>query len=1028
MFLADASTKRPVAMSCLLIALVGLGLNSYRKMSLENLPSFDIPYVTIITTWVGATPADIEKDVAKRIDDAVGSLDGLKHIDSQCMENVCQTTLEFDMDVDVDTAAVDVREKIDKILEDLPKDCERPVIEKININATAVVKLAIVGDATLAEKYDYADNTLADQFSTLKGVGRVDIISGNDREVHIELDREKMVAAGITSAQVITAVQNNINSMPAGRIRDNGTEISVKFDAEYASVEAIADFEVISKDGIRRKIADLGEVMMTTDEVRQLAWLNGQPCVVLDIVKKSEGNTVETVKLCQAKVAELNKSMPGGMRLEWVSDDGASVEASVNSTLSDIISGIVLCAVILLFFLGDLRTTIIICITMPLTIIISFFFMQLMGLTLNTITLLATGLSIGILVSNSIVVLENVVRRMEDTPDPWEAARLGTSEVAVSVLASAGTNVVVMIPIAMMTSIVGMIFTPFATTTLIVNLSSIFISFTLTPILCAIFLRGANKRRQTFLTKAINWWLGRINALSQVYTTFLRFLARSRILTCAIVLGSVVLVIHAFSFAGSLGFNFISESDRGRIMIKLEYPVNYDINQTAERVNQVAQRLKDQPDLINMLVTVGKVDSFGGKALEAVYASQIQLRYKEKDQRDWSIFDKLKELRKILETESGAFITVAVQAEMGGISAPLTMNITGADLDTLDTLGRQLRNTALHTPGTATVDTSVREGKPQFLITPKRTVLNDFGMTSTTLGTMLRGNLEGIEAATYKAGDRSYDIRVKYHEIQGRDQVHRFMVPGPDGQPVLLSAIADIKEQPIPVSIYRRDKFRIAQITGTLQEGASLQQVLESINKQVHDQNMLPPGYTLSSAGDAEMMADAVADFAEAIILASFLTFLTLSAILESFSRPFIVLLTLPYGLVGVLWSLRLTNRGIDIMVMMGGLMLIGVVVNAAILIIDRFGHLKANGALPHEAMVNGAGDSFRAVIMVILASALGMLPMAVANGIGSELRVGIGAASFGGVVVAGILTIIAIPLVYCMFTRKPTSAQRTIK
>lgn len=1005
-------------MTCLLIALVGLGLNSYRKMSLESLPSFDVPYVTVRTVWVGATPSDIEKDVAKRIDDAVSSLDGLKHVDSQCMENICYTTLEFNMGVDVDVAAVDVREKIDAILEDLPEDCERPVIEKVNINASAVVKLAITGDATMEEKYDYADNTLSDQFSTITGVGRVDIISGNEREVHIELDRQKMVAAGITTAEVIAAVKDNINTLPSGRVRDSGTEISVKFDAEYAKVEEINNFEVVSRNGIRRRISDLGRVFMTTDEVRQLAWFNGQPCVILSIVKKSEGNTVKTVNLCKARMEELNQHLPGGMHLEWISDDGGSVQASVDSTLSDIVSGIMLCAAILLFFLGNLRTTLIVCISMPLTIIISFFFMNLFGLTLNTITLLATGLSIGILVSNSIVVLENVVRRMEDTPNRWEAANKGTSEVAVSVLASAGTNVVVMLPIAMMTSMVGEVFRPFATTTLIVNIASIFISFTLTPILCACLLRPG-QQRQTRIRRAISWWLGRIEALSQAYARALRWVANRRWLAALAVGVSLLLLFNALSMGGSLGFTFMEELDHGKIMIKLEYPVNYDLQHTAQRVRAVAERLEQFPDLINMMVTVGKVDSFGTSALEAVYTGQIQLRYKEKTEREWSIFERIDQIRELLSDEPGAFITVAVQSEMGGISMPITLNISGSDLDTLDEAGRKIKAIAENTAGTASIDSSVREGKPQLLISPRRTILQDVAMTSSTLGTILRGNLEGIKAATYKSGDRSFDIRVKYAEIPGKSQVAQFMIPGKDGQPVRLESIAEIKEHTIPVSIYRRDKSRIVQVIGTLEPGAKLQQVLNAIQDKIEEQEVLPAGYRISSSGDAEYMDDAIADFAEAIILASFLTFLTLAAILESFWRPFLILLTLPYGLIGVIWSLKLTGYGINIFVMLGVVMLIGVVVNAAVLIIDRFGQLRDQGQSPHSAMIGGAGESFRAVIMVILASALGMLPMATANGIGSELRVGIGVASFGGVLVAGVLTVFVLPLCYCVLTRK---------
>jgi len=1020
MFLADASTKRPVAMSCLLIALTVLGLNAYRKMSVESLPKIDIPYITISTTWVGATPGDIETDVTKHIEDAVSGLDGLKHIESQCMENMSLVILEFNIDVDVDVAAVDVREKIDGILQDLPSECERPVIEKDDINATAVATLALIGEATLEEKYDYVDDILGDKFSSLPGVAKVDIIGGNEREVHVELDRQTLASAGLTSADVVSALQNNVGSVPAGTVKDGGREFSVKYDSEYSTVEAISSLEVVNKDGVRRYLRDLGTVRMTTEEMREKAFYNGQPAILMKVVKKAEGNTVKVVNEVRKRMQQVQDSLPGGMHLEWVRDDGRHIQASVDNTLADIIGGIILCGIILLLFLGNIRTTLLVCITMPLTVVVSFFGMGLLNYTLNNSTLLAIGLSVGILVSNSIVVLENVVKRFQDTPDRWEAARVGTSEVAVAVIASAGTNVVVMLPIGMMTVMVGKFFSPFALTTLIVNIASIFISFTLTPILCALLLRPDDPNAKLSpLARFGRWWQGRLKALGDKYKQMMGYLADHKLASLLVILGALILLLHAFSFADTLGFTFFDPADRGEIFVKLEFPVDYNLERTTQRVLAIEQKLLKFDGIINSVVATGKVDSFGGDATQAVYLGQIQLRFQDKMDRPWTIFERMKEIENVLKDETDCIITVAVQSELGGMQTPVQLEIHGDDLAMLDDVGTKVKQIVANVPGTASVDSSVRDGKPQLLVTPNRPVLSDRGMPTTAVGTILRGNLEGIEAATFKTGARSFDIRVKFKEEFGKDQVPAFQVPGNGGNPVSVEAVANLVETRIPVSISRMDKQRVVDVTSTLDADARLQLVLDKIMADVEEANVLPSGYTIREAGDGEMMEESVGAFLEAIILAILLTYLTLSAILESFVRPFLILFTLPLGLIGVLWGLRLGNYGISIFVLLGTLMLIGVVVNAAVVIIDRMSQLQRAGKGRRESMVLALGDTFRAVLMLVMASSLGMLPMALGRGLGSEMRAGIGTASFGGVLVSGILTMLVLPLIYTLFTKK---------
>ena len=1021
MFLATASTKRPIAMSCLLIALIALGLNSYRKLSIENMPAVDIPYIAVVTQWVGASPEDVEKDVSKHVEDAVSGIDGLKHVESSSLENVSQIVLEFNLGTDVDAAAQDVREKLDGILADLPADAERPVIQKTNINAAPIANVFLSGDAPIDDLYDYADNVVADRFATIPGVGEVQVIGGNEREVWVELDRERLAAAGLTTADVVAALQGGILNLPGGRIREQGSEFAVRFDAEYQNVADVANLEVANRDGARRKLGDLGTVRMTTAEVRQRAILDGRRGVVLKIVKKAEGNIVSLVEETRRRFAEIQETLPGGMELTWISDEAENIQASVDSAVASVWQAVLLCAFILFVFLVNVRTTVVVAITMPATIVVSLFFMHLSGQTLNTPTLLAIGLSTGVLVSNSIVVLENIVSKFETMDDHWEAARIGTSEMTVAVLASAGTNVIVMLPIAMMTSLAGRMLTPFAITTLIVNAASIFISFTLTPILCALLLEPASRRKDNVFARFGKRWENGFQAAAGRYVAGLRRVAGRKRWNLPIVAGFVLVFLATLKFGGSrLGFTFFETADNGRIFVRVETPPYYDLEKTVARLEGIQARLLGYSDLTHVLTTAGKAESMSGQASEGVYMGQIELLFKPKTARAWKIADRLTEIRNLLKDETDCLISASVPGIMGGQSFQIDRNLSGADLDVLDQTALAIQNAARDLPGVEFLETTVRDTKPEIRVLPKRPILSDLGLTPALLGTIVRANVEGIEAADFKRGDRTYDVRVKLAEQSGKDQIRQFLLPGADGRPVPLETVADVVEARVKTQIYRYDKQRTVKILGDIQPGATMSGVGAEVARTIAEQKLLPAGYVMDNAGFSEMMDETVADFGEAILLAAFLTLLTLAAILESWSRPALVLLTLPMGLVGVIWALVLGHHAITMLVLLGILMLIGVVVNAAILIVDKMAQHIHEGVCRREAMLTAIAEEFRPVLMVILASGLGMLPMAIGAGIGSENRAGIGIASVAGVLVAGVLTITVLPLIYTLFTGKP--------
>ncbi len=1018
MILSDFSVRRPVAMSSLIIGLTLLGLNSYRKMGLELMPKMDAPFVTVVTIYPGAAPEDLETDVAKRIEDAVVSIDGLKHVTSTCMENVCMTFLEFQMSVDVDVAAVDVREKLDLIRSEFPDDVEDPKIQKFDVNATPIVNLALTGNASREELYDYADNTLSDRLTVISGVAEVQLIGGAEREVHVELDRDKLAARSLTSMDVVQAIGNAVRTIPSGRLRDRGAEYAVKFDADYDNVVDLADLEIANEDGRRCYIRDMGQVRMTTEELRQMATINGRPCIAIKVVKKADANAVKVANAVRDAMASLNNELPAGMELIWVDDDGRFIEANNQSAWINVFQGILLTGAILFLFLYNVRTLFVVCVSMPLTIVIGLFFMQAVGYTLNTSTLIAIGMSVGILVTNSIVVLEAIDKRLNETGDPKKAALIGSAEAFIAVLASAGTNVVVLFPLAVMSSKVGMFIGPLAMTMFIMTAVSLFISFTLTPMLCSLILRPRQEGSRSLLARMERGWNLGFDRLVGGYRWGLEFAEHHRWAAVLVLVAVIGMLVHSFRVAGTLGSSAFSETDMGRVYLKLEFPTRYSLNETVRRVQQAEERMKDLPELKHILTTVGKVEAMLGQSSEGVYLAQILMKFSERDERDIAIAELKEMVRSRIASYPGAIVSVSQPAIIGGQSNPVELEIAGDDLRTLDDLAMTCLSLARDIPGFRDPDTTVRPGKPEIRIEPRRAVLSDLEAPAVGLGLALRANLEGIEAGTYKQDARNYDIVVKLKEEEGKEQVEDFLFPGSAGHPLLLANVGEIVESEIPIQITRKNKRRIAKLTSQLDRGLPLGSAVQKLSGAIDEQADLPSGYDYTFAGEYEVMNEGQLGLAEAGIMSLVLVVLTLAAILESFRQPALILVTIPLALVGAFWALALGGQSISIFVIMGIVMMIGIVVNNAILIMDQFNVHVREGIPRHKAMITASCERFRPIVMITLAAVLGMMPLALGRGIGAETRNGVGIASAGGILVSGILTLIVVPVLYDLFTR----------
>ena len=1025
MFLSKWAVHRPIAMTAFIIILIMLGANAYRKLSIDLMPSLDIPYVLIRCEYDGASPEEIEIEVTRRIEDAVSSINGIKHISSLCLENVATISIEFNMGVDVDVAATDIRERLNRIRDDFPDDVKDPTIRKIDNNATSVVRLFLTGEASIDQLYDYADYVLSNRFSAVPGVGEVRIFGADEMQLHIFIDRAKLSLANVTMDDVRAAIEKNNLKSPVGRVKIGETEKNIVFDGEYKNFDDILNIEIVSVDGRRIYLRDIGRVEMRSKEIRNRTYIDGKPAVSFNIVKKGEANAIEVIRAIRRRYEEVNASgeLPGGMRLVWFRDAGEFIQASVDDAWGSILFGVILTAVVLFLFLHDLRTTFIVIVSMPISIIVTFAAMHRFNYSFNIMTLLSLGCSVGVLVTNSIVVIENIYKRLAAGSKLAAAAEDGTAEVIPAVAASALTNVVVFVPVAMMTTMTGTMMAPFAGVMVVSTLISLFISFTLTPILACVLLKKRGKEEKksdSFIARgfgalAAGWDRG----YDRVCRAFNRSAAwtqrHARLMVLLTILVCAPLAIWVIP---QVGMSFIPDADQGEMTIRIEFPTNYNLERTQQRVFQISERLDDMKEITGRLIFVGNSPGGGpGRVSQAVYMAQIFCKMVPKTQRKENIQQMLDKVRRRLAVFNDCIITLSYPHIIGGSGSSINTRISGPELNELEAIGRRSIEKIVRSGIAKDVDTTIRQGKSTVNIVPRRTILQNVGMPLVTLRNSAKSSLEGMEIGTYRIGSRSFDIRLRQQEERGMEQIDQMSVLPNAGIPLPLNAFAELKEESKPVSINRYDKERTVLIYANPGRGKALGPVAQAITDNIR--SSLVPGYRIINGGDVERMKETSAEFVEVIALAILLTYLLICAITESWTRPLLIMLTVPLGFLGMYLTLFLAGMSMSMMGLLGGVMLIGIVVNNAILIMDECSTLiRKEGLLPHAAMRQAVENKFRPIVMTSIAAVIGMLPMALGGGLGSELRASCGVGVAGGLAIASVLTLYVIPALYYTFVK----------
>ncbi|HOP05705.1 MAG TPA: efflux RND transporter permease subunit [candidate division Zixibacteria bacterium] len=1024
MILSDLSIKRPIMISMVLIVFLLFGCLAYYALNLELFPDITLPVVTVQTVYEGAGPKEIETQVTKRVEDAVSSISKIDYIRSYSMEGVSYVVIMFEVDKDENVANQEVKDQIDGILNDLPDNSDRPIIQKFDPSGKPVVELVLSGDLPPTELYDLADKILKNRISQTDGVSSVSITGGQEREIRIRMDNRVVYQNSLSLSQIAEYLAGQNLDMPGGYFQQASQDISVRLKGEFTDLDQMRALEIPTGNGFRRlddmaTVTDTGaDVRMRTSFFNNIDKKMNDNVVILGVMKSDDGNTVEMAHLIKDNLPELSKLLPDGVSLRLATDDSVFAEDTADDTMSTIFLGIILTALILLLFLHNIRSTIIVGLSMPMSVISTFLLIKISGYSLNMMTLMGLSTAVGILVSNSVVVIENIFTRKQAGDSKAEAASRGTNEVVAAVVAATLTNLVVFLPIANMTSIIGTVYAPFGMTVVYATLFSLLMSFTLVPAMASRILPNKISDGGAFG----RWSDNLIKKTEDAYRVSLKWVLANKRNGLAFIGLATAILIGSFWIGGHVGFDFIPRMDEGDINIEVELPLGYRIEETGALVDQIEQKLRSYDQVEYILTTIGQITQVDQGTNVAKVKVKLIPAAKRKETTDQMVTKFIEDFSII----PNANIRVLAVASIGSGQSPVQLAVTGSDMDTLNVITKRIINRIEDIPGLVGLNTSSREGKPEIALYPDRKKLSDAGITVYELAMTLRGAIEGIIATQYRESGEEYDIRVSLNDdaIDTPEEVENLAVVTQKGT-FRLGQLARVVFSQGYSKIDHLDRVKMVMITGNNSTSYALGDITNEIDERIGDV-YLPAGYHLKWEGNVKLMNETIVDMGRTFIIALILTYMLLAAVLESLTQPLVILATVPLAFIGIFIGLVVSGISMNAISMMAIVMLLGIVVNNAILQLDYTNQLvRKEKKDPTEALLIACPARLRPILMSTLAIILGMLPMALGMGAsGREVRQSMGIVSISGLVSSTLLALIIIPVVSNMIMTRKTKKQ----
>jgi HAE1 family hydrophobic/amphiphilic exporter-1 len=1006
-WLAALCVKRPVFASVLILALTVVGAFAFGQLGIDRFPTVDFPTIVVTTRLPGAAPEQVESEVTDIVEEAVNTISGLDTLSSVSSEGTSQVIVGFRLEKNVDTAAQEVRDRVNRVLPRLPRTITQPTIEKQDPDAQPILSVAVTADKPLRDITEFADKVLRRQIETADGVGQVLVIGGRRRQINLRLDADRLLAYNLTVNDVARALQTQNVDIPGGRLEAGAQSTTVRTLGRVTSPAEFASIVIREVGGHPVLIGDVATVEDGMQDSATMASVNGVPTVVLQVRKQSGTNTVQIIRNLKLRLEDLRQTLPQGYQIRIVRDSGEFIEASISSVEEHLIVGSVLAALVVLLFLGNLRSTIIASISIPTSIIGTFGLIWYMGFTLNLMTMLALTLSVGIVIDDAIVVLENIYRFIEEKGmPPFTAAVEATKEIGLAVMATTFSLVAIFAPVGFMSGIVGRFLKSFGLTMAFAILVSLFVSFTLTPMMSARWLK-VPPRRQDGDGPHDSRHSRFFGPVDRVYARMLEWSMNHRAI---VAVAAVLIFLSSVPLFRMVAVNFIPQDDQSEFDVTLRAPEGTSLEATQVIASRVAASVRQLPEVDYTLVTVAG-DNAGSQNAASIYVKLKALEARERDQ-----FEVMNEVR---TSTLPPFTKAGIKASLGGggFGGGVQFVLQGPDLARLQQAGADLAILARDIPGLADADSSLRPGRPEMNVRVDRAKASDLGVQLSDAADALRLLVGGDQVSTYNEKGEQYEVHLRAEAADRTSDAAVANLPVPSTRlgAVPLKNVASFERDSAPADIRRLGRQRQVTVSGNLLPGASQADVQTRLAEAAASLR-LGPEYRVGLSGNSRELSRTITAFLTAFALSLIFMYLVLAAQFESWLHPVTILLSLPMTMPFALISLIVSGQSLNIYSALGLLVLFGVVKKNSILQIDHAIQLREQGMNARDAMVQASRNRLRPILMTTLAFVAGMIPLVLSSGVGSATDHAIGYVVIGGQSLVLLLTLLVTPVVYTLF------------
>ena len=1014
MTITELSIKRPSLVIVVFAALGVLGLFSYYQLQYELLPKISPPIVTIATQYPGASPAEVETGVSKVIEDAVSGMDKVSAIRSSSMENLSFVTIELLQSANVDNSLQDAIRKVGEVSANLPTGAKAPTISKIALDEVPVLRVGVSSNMDRKKFTQFIEDQIKPQLSKVSGVGQVVVIGGETREIKVNLDMAKIRSYGLSVKDVTTSIKNGNLDFPTGKIDDKDGQFVVRVAGKYSSIDQLRQLSVgKSKTGGQILLGDIAEVQDGIVDPTNITRINSHPTISLNIQKQSDANAVEVAKLLRERMKELEtKYASMNVNFDVAQDISTFTTDAANAVKEDLLIAVFLVALVMLLFLHSLRNSVIVMIAIPASLISTFIAMYAFGFTLNLMTLLGLSLVVGILVDDSIVVLENIYHHLEKGEEKAVAALRGRNEIGFAAVAITMVDVAVFLPLGLVSGIIGNIMREFSVVVVTSTLLSLFVSFTVTPTLASRFAKLGQLKETRFLDKFPIWFERKFREATEAYLRLLEWGLGHR-KTVLAVAGVLFVAALALAPLGFIGGEFMTQSDRGEFAVTIELPPGATLDQTNMSSFQIENMLKKIPEVKRTFVNVG-VSSEGLLGFASNNNSEINVTLVDKKDRKRST----DEIGNYIKEEVSQIPGLKVRVNPIGIfgtanQTPIQLLITGVNYDEVMSSAKKIEEAVKKVPGTADVRLSAEDGKPETRVLIDRDKLNYYGLSIADVGGTLRTALTGDEDSKYRDGGDEYTLRIMLDKFDrsNTDDLKRIVFMNKKGDQIELQQFASIVRTVGPTKLQREDRntsvTMYSQVIGrpTGSVSADIDKVLKTID--------IPKTVTAAYAGDVKNQKESFSSLGLALFAAVLFTYMIMVALYNSFVYPFVVLFSIPLAMIGAMLALALSMKSLNIFSILGIIMLVGLVAKNAILLVDRTNAMREQGESVHDALLDAGKTRIRPIVMTTLTMIFGMLPIALSKASGAEWKSGLAWGLIGGLTSSLLLTLVVVPVVY---------------